>query len=190
VTREVVRGTTVTVAVVDQVETQISLTPILPSADMKQVLKETAIAAGWKVACDPNELHLDSDEVELTLDLNRMVVVAKAKKTEQVENTARTKVTATEAAIEGKVAQAAAELDAQTNSKTSAEASEKQADLEVEISETLTRTAAGRKEALNELLKRTYTESLKKKAGAMGTVTSIREGEQGDDFELVIKITE
>lgn len=191
VTRDVSSGASVVVAVGDCVETQVTLTAVLPDAAMKETLKEVAIRAGWKVApCDPSQLQLDSEEVEVTLDLNRMVVVAKVKTTETITNEARTKITAAEDAVDAKAAVAAKRLDAQVAAKTAAEASAKKEELEVLVSDKLTKTEGRRKEALNELLKQTYVEAVKKKAAALGAITSVRESKQGDDFELVIKISE
>ena len=62
--------------------------------------------------------------------------------------------------------------------------------LQEEIAETLDRTEEERTKELNEVVREVYAESLKRKAQRLGSVTEVREGRDGQDYELVIKITE
>ena len=58
------------------------------------------------------------------------------------------------------------------------------------IAEELEKTDEERDRELNEVVREVYTESLKQKAASLGTITDIAESQTGEDYELVIKITE
>ena len=59
-----------------------------------------------------------------------------------------------------------------------------------EIAELLDETEDERSQELNEVVRDVYSESLRRKARRLGTVTSVQESQSGQDYELVIKITE
>ena len=62
--------------------------------------------------------------------------------------------------------------------------------LQREIAKTLDETEEERTKELNEVVREVYAEGLKRKAGRLGTITEMREGQVGEDYELVIKISE
>jgi hypothetical protein len=62
--------------------------------------------------------------------------------------------------------------------------------LQREIAATLDETEEERTKELNEVVREVYAEGLKRKAGRLGTITEMREGQVGEDYELVIKISE
>lgn len=59
-----------------------------------------------------------------------------------------------------------------------------------EIAETLDESEEARTEEVNEVIAAVYAESLKRKARRMGSVTEMRESQDGGEFELVIKLSE
>ena len=59
-----------------------------------------------------------------------------------------------------------------------------------EIAETLDESEEARTEEVNEVIAAVYAESLKRKARRMGSVTEMRESQEGGEFELVIKLSE
>jgi hypothetical protein len=65
-----------------------------------------------------------------------------------------------------------------------------QQQLQREIAKGLDETEEERNKELNEVVREVYAEGLKRKAGRLGTITEMREGQVGEDYELVIKISE
>ena len=73
---------------------------------------------------------------------------------------------------------------------TDEERDDAQTTMQREIAEALDATEDERNQELNEVVQEVYSESLKRKARRLGTVTEMQESRQGNDYELVIKITE
>lgn len=65
-----------------------------------------------------------------------------------------------------------------------------QQQLQREIAKGLDETEEERNKELNEVVREVYAEGLKRKATRLGTITELREGQVGEDYELVIKISE
>lgn len=182
-----------TVVVDDATVTKIALEKILPEPAMKDILKETAKNNGWKSSTCGNEdeLHKDSEEVELTLDMKNLTVTAVAKKVAKIELEESAKVTALPGEIKNATAKAAKELDAKLAAQVDEIAEKQKTEFEKQVSEALTKTEETRKKELNELMLQIYAEALKKKAASLGTITSLKEGKNEDgEYEITIKVTE
>jgi len=193
VVETVTRKSSRTVTVDDCTVTKIVLEKILPEAEMKNILKETAKKNGWKASdCgNEDELHKDSDEVELTLDVKNLTVTAISKKVAKIEQKASVKVTAAPDAIKSATAKVAKDLDAKLAAQAAEAVEAKRAEFEKEVNEALAKTEETRKKDLNELALQVYAEALKKKAASLGTITGLKEGKNKDgEYEMTIRITE
>jgi len=181
-----------TIVVDDSTVTKIVLEKILPEPAMKDILKETAKKNGWKTSdCgNEDELHKDSDDVELTLDVKNMTVTAVAKKIAKIEREESAKVTALPSDIKNATAKVAKELDAKVAAQVDEIAEKKQAEFEKQVNEALTKTDETRKKELNELALQVYAEALKKKAASLGQITSVKETKKDGDYEMTIQVTE
>ena len=184
----------------DRVVTKVSLTPILPEAAMREVLRDVLKARGWtEVAGQPGKLEkkgpggedqvFDLETLTVTTELRAKETIKKEKTVEVMGDAWRKDDVEQEK--EKLKAKAAADLERRL-AVTEDERQGTKQDLEKQIAERLAAGETERKQELNEALLGVYAEALKKKAASLGNVTSVREErrEGGREFELTIKVAE
>jgi hypothetical protein len=171
----------------------IVLTEIVPEAEQKEILKETLLEKGWEEqeGSDGKVLTKKRGKVVETIDLDAMTLDAEVELERTLERS-RTITVRGDRDLENEDARRAKEQEALERSIaiTEEERADAQTSMQREIAKELEETDAERDRELNEAVREVYAESLKRKAKSLGTVTSVREGEVGGDYELVIKITE
>ncbi|RMG11961.1 MAG: hypothetical protein D6731_14760 [Planctomycetota bacterium] len=181
------------VATKDRRRKTIALSKIVPAAEQRELLRAALRAKGWEEEkgsegkvlrrrrgrvverVDLEELTVEA-EVELakTLERSRTITVRGDRDFEDEEERRRREQASLERSLSIRDEERAAV----------------ESELLAEIARELEETDAERDAELNEAVREVYAESLKRKARSLGTVTSVREHRSGDDYELVIKITE
>jgi hypothetical protein len=175
----------------------IVLTGILPEAEQKEILEEKLKAQGWEEAEADSEgsggkvLVRKRGQVTETLDLETMVVEATVELERTLERS-RTITVRGDRDLENEGERREKEQTSLERSIaiTDDERGEAETNMQRAIAEELECTDAERDEELNEAVREVYAESLKRKAASLGTITEVSESQAGDDYELVIKITE
>jgi hypothetical protein len=171
----------------------IVLTGILPEDEQKEILKEKLVEQGWKEqeGSEGKVLVRKRGRVTETLDLETMEVEASVELERTLERN-RTITVRGDRDLGDEEARREKEQDALERSIaiTDEEREEAETNMQRAIAEELERTDEERDNELNEAVREVYAESLKRKAASLGTITEVSESQAGDDYELVIKITE
>ncbi len=160
---------------------------IVPPGEVQEILREKLRERGW--VDTPGGMKRTKNGVTETLDLQTMVVHAEADSERVLEREESRSVSAPRSQIGSVVADERRRLEEATQI-TEAEKVRARSRMQREINERLAATEEERMRELNEVVLDVYRESLKRKAATLGTVTEITEDTDGDDFEMVIKITE
>lgn len=184
----------------DRVVTKVALTPILPEAAMREVVRDVLKARGWKeVEGEKNKLRRTGSEGEeqvYDLETNTVTTELKAKDTIKKEKTVEVLGDAyrkedVDTEKDRLRAKASADLEKRL-AVTDEERAQRKEKLSREIADKLEKGEGDRKRELNEALLEVYKEALKQKAKSLGNVTSVKEErrEGGREYELTIKIAE
>jgi len=176
----------------DKRRKKIVLTGIVPEDEQKEILGEVLKQRGWDEVegeegvyerksgdvterVDLKDMSVEAEvELERTLERNRTIVVRGDRDFEDVDERRRKEQRELEDSI----------------AVTEQEREQVQTTMQREIAERLDETEEERSTELNEVVREVYAESLKRKAGRLGSVQEVREGRDGQDYELVIRITE
>ncbi|MEZ6184453.1 MAG: hypothetical protein R3F62_05505 [Planctomycetota bacterium] len=177
----------------DKRRKKLVLTEICDPDEQRSILKERLQERGWTEAegSDGKRWTKSEGGVTQTLDLEDMSVEAEVT-LERVLERERTITVVGDRDRDDPNARRTKERT-ELEERIAIKAEEKQQveeALQEEIAETLDRTEEERTKELNEVVREVYAESLKRKARRLGSVTEVREGQSGQDYELVIKITE
>lgn len=168
------------------------LTEIVPCDEQRDVVRERLEARGF--AEDPGDkdvLTRKKGQVVERVDLKDLTVEATVELEKSLERE-RTVVVRGDRDMENPDERRSREqrnLEKQL-AITDEERAKAEQTLQREIAEVLDDTEEERNRELNDVVREVYAEGLKRKAGRLGTITEMREGQAGDDYELVIKITE
>lgn len=171
---------------------RIVLTEIIPCEEQKEIVKKQLLERGFEEEQgNPDVLVRRKGDVVERVDLEEMTVEASVEKEASLERE-RTIVVRGDRDFENQDDRRSREQRAleQQIAITDEERNKAQAALQRQIAERLDETEEERTTELNEVVRETYAEGLKRKASRLGQVTEVREGQAGEDYELVIKITE
>jgi len=180
-------GITRTIHASDQMTHRIELTPILGEPQMKDVVRASLKERGWEEQED-GTFHKTGDDGETLiwdLEAGQVVAIVEVEKEVSADLSAKGTGGSDEAARRS----AERSLNRQT-ARVEHDIAETETELARETAQTLKDSAKRRERELNDVLQGIYAEALKEKAKELGTVLSIDEHRDGDDYELVIKIAE
>tara|TARA_R110002072_G_scaffold81939_1_gene187350 strand:- start:63 stop:656 length:594 start_codon:yes stop_codon:yes gene_type:complete len=182
-----------TVDAADKRTKSLQLTEIVPCDEQAEILRDELRDRGWdEVEGSEGQVWEKTDgkvrqqidlesmtheaqvELKRTLERERTITVRGDKDFEDPDDR-RTKE---EASLQRAIA------------VTDEERNEVHQTMQREIAETLDESEEARTEEVNEVIAAVYAESLKRKARRMGSVTEMRESQEGGEFELVIKLSE
>jgi len=167
------------------------LTRIVPAEEQKEILKEKLLEKGWEEVegSDGQIFQRKKDGVTETINLEKMTLEATVEKSKTLERKRSVSVRGDRYSAGEQRKKAQKKLEKEI-AITKEEKQQAETNMQEEILETLDKTEEKRTKEITEVVREVYTESLKRKAGRLGSVTSIKEGQAGEDYELVIKITE
>ncbi len=171
---------------------KIVLTEIVSKEEQKELVRGQLVERGFAPeGDDPDVLVRRKGEVVERVDLGEMTVEATVEKNKVLERE-RTVVVRGDRDLEDQEERRRREQRGleQQIAITDEERTKAQSGLQREIATTLDETEEERTTELNEVVREVYAEGLKRKARKLGQVTEVREGRAGEDYELVIKITE
>ena len=173
-----------TIHIDDCMTHKIELTDILTTEEMKKILKQELLKQGWTQEGD-NTFVKKEDGENIVWDLDAGEVKAKMGKEKQVSldvdvvgssGTRKNAHENAERALRQKENEAQTTIDEM-----------EQKELE-KISAQLQSNEKARVKKINGVLSRVYTEAIKQKAGQLGSITSIQEGQSGDDHQVLIRV--
>lgn len=170
---------------------QLVLTGIVERAEQQEILAEELQKRGWEQLPDqPGKWRRKRGRVIETLDMGDMSVEAEVE-LEQTLERSRTIVVRGDRDYEEQERRRQREQTELEKSIAITEEEKRRAEsvLQREIADELDQSEEERTDELNEVVRGVYAESLKRKARRLGTVTEVREGTAGQDYELVIKLT-
>lgn len=169
---------------------QLVLTEIVDREEQRAILKEQLKERGWEEQPDGRWRRKRGEVVE-TLDLGDMTVEAEVELEKTLERS-RTIVVRGDRDFEEQERRRQREQSELEKSIAITDDEKRRAEsvLQREIADKLDESEEERQDELNEVVRGVYAESLKRKARRLGTVTEVREGTAGQDYELVIKITQ
>jgi len=179
---------TQTLRATDRMRHRVELTDILDEKQMKDLLREVLKEEGWTEGEGGKTFTKEGPNGEkLVWDLEKDEVSATVEREREVS----TDVAATGYGESQNEARADAQraLERQ-RARAEGHFAESEQALEQEITEALEASESDRLRDLNGVLQRVYSEALKRKAQQLGTVMSVQESQNGDDYELVIHISE
>ena len=169
---------------------QLVLTEIVDKEEQRAIVKEQLRERGWEEQPDGRWRRKRGEVVE-TLDLGDMTVEAEVELEKTLERS-RTIVVRGDRDFEEQERRRQREQSELERSIAITDDEKRRAEsvLQREIADKLDESEEERQDELNEVVRGVYAESLKRKARRLGTVTEVREGTAGQDYELVIKITQ
>jgi DNA anti-recombination protein RmuC len=177
----------------DKRKKKLVLTGIVPEDEQKEILQDELKKRGWEEVegSDGKKWRRERGDVTETIDLDDMSVEAEVSEEKTLERN-RTIVVRGDRDFDDVEQRRRKEKKDLEESIAITEQEKEQAEkvMQREIAEKLDATEEERNKELNEVVRDVYAESLKRKAGRLGSVTEISEGQEGEDYELVIKITE
>ena len=171
---------------------QIVLSEIVDKEEQRQILAEELRGRGWEEVPDqPGKWRRKRGQVVETLDLEDMTVESEVELEKTLERN-RTIVVRGDRDYEEQEKRREREQKELEKSIAISDEEKRRAEsvLQRQIADTLDESEEERTEELNDVVRGVYAESLKRKARRLGTVTEVREGTAGQDYELVIKITQ
>jgi len=189
----------------DSVTTKLILTKIVEEETQKEILADILKKRGFEeVEGSEGEVLVRKEgEMIQIADLDEMTVTTTVEKEEKIKKSKKIEARRgglspgergydkeTEDRLNEELRQREQEKLEKTLAITEEERAKVEAKLIKEAVAKLAETEEARKEELNDIVKDVYAESLKKKAAAMGNITSIKENkdDQGN-YELRIKLT-
>lgn len=168
------------------------LTEIVPCDEQRDIIRERLRERGFEESKDDKDVLVrKKGRVVEKVDLKDMTVEATVELEKTLERE-RTIVVRGDRDMENPDDRKSREqknLEKQI-AITDEERARAQQTLQREIAKELDATEEERTKELNEVVREVYAEGLKRKAGRLGTITEMREGQVGEDYELVIKISE
>ena len=171
----------------------IVLTEIVPCDEQREILREVLRGQGWEevAGSDGKQLQRRRGQVVETVDLETLTAEATVELDRTLERN-RTITVRGDRDFDSEDERHAKEKASLERSIaiTDAERAEAEAAMQREIAELLDASDEERTRDLNEAVREVYAESLKRRAGSLGQVTSIQESREGGEYELVIRITE
>ncbi len=169
----------------------IRLTEIVPPEEQREILRERLKERGWEESEDGKTMTRQRGNVKETIDLEDMTHEAEVG-LERVLERSRTITVRGDRDLENESERRSKEQSALERSIaiTEEERSEAETNMQRTIAHELEETEDERSAELNEVVREVYSESLKRKAAGLGTITEIQESQNDQDYELVIKITE
>ena len=175
----------------DSVSYPIELTEILPAEEMKDIMRNVLLEAGWVEDTDnPGKFtNIGSAGETITVDLDDMEVTAELSDEKEVSTEVSSSVQRGRSQQE---ADRLAQQDLAQKSEAAGDTIEEAArrHLRDELRNKLANSEDDRMRTLNELLQRVYAESLKRKAGQLGDVLEVQESTGDDNYELVIRVSQ
>ncbi len=171
----------------DEVRHRVELTPILDAESMDEVLGAALVAEGWTEHEDGVFQQIGPGGEVFVWDIEGAVVTA----TVEVKRDVEADLSATgwgDSAAQAR--QDATSALARQRALVEADVRETEASLEGQLSAALVAGDDARQQVLNRVIQRVYGEALKRKAAHMGTVLSVEERQDGDEYELVIRLSE
>lgn len=180
----------------DKTTQKINLENIVSEDDMRSLLKENLKKEGFKETSG-NKLvkKRETGEVQ-TVDLANLEVTTELEVHKQVKVEREVTVKGRDADRMSRTEKrdfdkkAKSDLLGKLEKEAKTEARKQQAALAKLIADTLAKSEEERRTELNRAVKETYKDAIKKKAASMGNVTSIEERGGGEDYEMVIRISE
>ena len=167
------------------------LTEIVPADEQREILGALLREQGWEEDEESGVFRKTTGAVTETIDLENMTHEASVELERSLERertiTVRGDLDFDNPDERRKKEEAALERSLAIGEDEKSDAKD---DMQREIAEALDEGEEERTQALNELVQGVYSESLKRKANKLGTVTSIQESREGGDYELIIQITE
>jgi hypothetical protein len=167
------------------------LTEIVPCDEQREILRERLKARGFEDGPEEGTLVRKRGRIVEKVDLGDLSVEAGVELEKSLERE-RTIVVRGDRDMDDPEQRRAREqrnLERQL-AITDEEREKAQQTLQREIAQELDDSEEQRNQELNEVVREVYAEGLKRKASRLGTITEMREGQVGEDYELVIKITE
>jgi hypothetical protein len=163
---------------------RVELTDILTTEEMKTTLKQELLKSGWKQEGDTTFVKVEDGE-NLVWDLESGEVKAKIGKEKQVSidvdvvgssGSKRNAHENAERALAHKKEEAQGTIDEM-----------QQKELE-KVANQLQSNEKERVKKINGVLSRVYTQAIKQKAGQLGSITSVEEGQSGDIQQVLIRV--
>lgn len=188
---------TTTISDKDSTSQTVVLEKILSDEEMKDIFKDALKDQGFKEQAG-NKLvkKHDTGEVE-TCDLDSLEIVTELEIKKEIKVEETTTVTArrdgdqmSNADRESFKKKAEEDFRAKLEEKAKEKAENMQGTLVGKIGNQLAKSEEKRRDSLIDAIRETYKEALTRKAKSLGSVESIQENGQGDDYQLTITITE
>ena len=182
-----------TIDAADKRTKTLSLSEIVPAEEQREIMREELRARGWEEVegSEGQVWEKTSGEVRERIDLEAMTHEARV----ELEQTLERERTITVRGDKDHEDPEERRVKEQTSLERSIAISDEERaqvarTMQRRIAETLDASEAERTEAVNEVISQVYAESLKRKARRIGSITEMRESNEGGEFELVIKLTE
>lgn len=171
----------------DRLVRPIALTPILSEEEMRDIMATILQRRGFQETA-PGKWTTQGDHGEtIVYDLEKMEMQTFLEE----EKSLQTDVSVVGSAYDSKKrAKEVANKRLQTEEALARDRLQHEADqIQKQITQTLLDTEQDRLQQAHQILQEVYAESLKRKAGQLGEVTSIHEGTDQGQYELVIRIS-
>ena len=175
----------------DKQKKTLKLTEVVAADEQKEILKERLKERGWteEEGSDGKRWTREKDGVTETIDLDDMTVEAEVEVSKKIEREKTKEVTGDlDFGTQDTIRQRGQQEVEREVEITDAERSSVRDTIVREASQKLADTEEERNREINEVVREVYAESLKRKAGRLGSVTEVREGRDGNDYEMVIKV--
>lgn len=182
-----------TVDAADKRTKSLQLTEIVPCDEQAEIIRDELRDRGWEeVEGSEGQVWEKTDgKVRQRIDLESMTHEAQVELQRTLERERTITVRGDKDFEDPDERRAKEEASLQRAiAVTDEERDEVQQTMQREIAETLDESEEARTEEVNEVIAAVYAESLKRKARRMGSVTEMRESQDGGEFELVIKLSE
>jgi len=182
-----------TVDAADKRTKSLQLTEIVPCDEQAEILRDELRDRGWEeVEGSEGQVWEKTDgQVRQRIDLESMTHEAQVELQRTLERERTITVRGDKDFEDPEERRGKEEASLQRAiAVTDEERDEVHQTMQREIAETLDESEEARTEEVNEVIAAVYAESLKRKARRMGSVTEMRESQEGGEFELVIKLSE
>jgi hypothetical protein len=186
-----------TVSDSDMTRQKIALEEILTEDDMRGIFKQKLEDQGFSEEEDGTLTKTRETGEKQIADLETMEVTTELEMSQEVSMGREVSVRAnrdsdrmSKKEKERFKKKAKEELRAKLERQVKQQAKEREGTMVKEIADKLEASREERTRELNEAVMETYKEALQRKAQSLGSVESISEGSDGDDYEMRIRITE
>lgn len=177
-----------TVEARDRALHKVDLDALVPEGEMVELLDGALTESGWDKAEDGSYHKACDDGVTLVWDPSAMTVEARVERERQLAED----IEVSGRGYEQSTAQREAERLLAARERSAREAMGVERDrMQRQLEETLAANEDARVAEINEVLRKTYGEAIKRKAGRLGNVTSVSESTgAGGEYQLIITIAE